>query len=110
VVNPSYRQLLEEVSEHDRVQIPDNIRFPIKSPYQKLFAQIVREVDGYHRTKDTGQIKRSLELSLSLLNQMSEDIVRSRLESDHDKRVLKAKLSSLVAVKRGTEDSSDEEV
>ena len=108
-MNPSYRQLLEEVSEHDRVQIPDNIRFPIKSPYQKLFAQIVREVDGYHRTKDTGQIKRSLELSLSLLNQMSEDIVRSRLESDHDKRVLKAKLSSLVAVKKGG-GVTDEEV
>lgn len=101
MVNPTYRQLLEEVADYDRVQIPDNVRFPIKSPYQKLLGQIVREVDGYHRTKDNDQLKRSLELSLSLLNQMAEDIVRSQLESDHDKRVLKAKLSSLVAIKKG---------
>ena len=100
-MSANYRHLLEQVSDHDRVQIPDNVRFPIKSPYQKLLGQIVREIDSYHRTKDTGQLKRSLELSLSLLNQMSEDIVRSRLESDHDKRVLKSKLSSLVAVKKG---------
>lgn len=100
-MSANYRHLLEQVSDHDRVQIPDIVRFPIKSPYQKLLGQIVREIDSYHRTKDTGQLKRSLELSLSLLNQMSEDIVRSRLESDHDKRVLKSKLSSLVAVKKG---------
>ena len=104
-----YRQLLEEVAEYDRVQIPDNVRYPIKSPYQKLLGQIVGEIDGYHRTKDNDQLKRSLELSLSLLNQMAEDIVRSRLESDHDKRVLKAKLSSLVAVKKGG-GVTDEEV
>jgi len=109
-VNPTYRQLLEEVSQHDRVQIPDNVRFPIKSPYQKLLGQIVREIDSYHRAKDTDQLKRSLELSLNLLNQMAEDIVRTRLVYEHEKRLLKSKLSSLVAVKRGTEDSSDEEV
>ena len=100
MVTADYRQLLEEVGEYDRVQIPDNVRFPIKSPYQKLLGQIVREIDSYHRTKDNDQLKRSLELSLSLLNQMSEDMVRTQLESDHDKRVLKAKLSSLVAVKK----------
>lgn len=108
-MNSRYRQLLEEVSEHDRVQIPDNVRFPIKSPYQKLLGQIVREIDSYHRTKDTGQLKRSLELSLSLLNQMSEDIVRTRLVNEHEKRLLKSKLSSLRSI-NGTEDSSDEEV
>lgn len=108
-MNPTYRQLLEEVSEHDRVQIPDNVRFPIKSPYQKLLGQIVREVDGYHRTKDNDQLKRSLELSLSLLNQMAEDIVRTRLANEHEKRLLKSKLSSVPSIK-GTEDLSDEEV
>ena len=96
-----YRQLLEEVAEYDRVQIPDNVRYPIKSPYQKLLGQIVREVDGYHRTKDNDQLKRSLELSLSLLNQMAEDIVRTRLANEHEKRLLKSKLSSLVAIKKG---------
>jgi hypothetical protein len=100
-VNSRYRQLLEEVSEHDRVQIPDNVRFPIKSPYQKLLGQIVREIDSYHRAKDTDQLKRSLELSLSLLNQMGGDIVRTRLANEHGRRVLKSKLSSLVAVKKG---------
>ena len=108
-MNPTYRQLLEEVSEHDRVQIPDNVRFPIKSPYQKLLGQIVREADGYHRTKDNDQLKRSLELSLSLLNQMAEDIVRTRLANEHEKRLLKSKLSSVRSIK-GTEDLSDEEV
>ena len=101
MVNPTYRQLLEEVADYDRVQIPDNVRFPIKSPYQKLLGQIVREVDGYHRTKDNDQLKRSLELSLSLLNQMAEDIVRTRLANEHEKRLLKSKLSSLVAIKKG---------
>ena len=98
MVNPSYRQLLEEVSQHERIHIPDNVRFPIKSPYQKLLGQIVREVDGYHRAKDTDQLKRSLELSLSLLNQMSEDIVRTRLANEHEKRLLKSKLSSLRSI------------
>jgi hypothetical protein len=101
MVNPTYRQLLEEVADYDRVQIPDNVRFPIKSPYQKLLGQIVREVDGYHRTKDNDQLKRSLELSLSLLNQMAEDIVRTRLANEHEKRLLKSKMSSLVAIKKG---------
>ena len=100
-MNTSYRQLLEEVSQHERIHIPDNVRFPIKSPYQKLLGQIVREVDGYHRTKDNDQLKRSLELSLSLLNQMAEDIVRTRLANEHEKRLLKSKLSSLVAIKKG---------
>jgi hypothetical protein len=101
MVNPTYRQLLEEVADNDRVQIPDNVRYPIKSPYQKLFIQIVREIDSYHSASDADKLKRSLELSLSLLNQMAEDIVRSRLESDHERRVLKSKLSSLVAIKKG---------
>ena len=100
-MSANYRHLLEQVSDHDRVQIPDNVRFPIKSPYQKLFAQIVREIDSYHRAKDTDQLKRSLELSLSLLNQMAEDIVRTRLANEHEKRLLKSKLSSLVAIKKG---------
>ena len=100
MVNPTYRQLLEEVADYDRVQIPDNVRFPIKSPYQKLLGQIVREIDGYHRTKDNDQLKRSLELSLSLLNQTAEDIVRTHLSNEHERRVLKSKLSSLVAVKK----------
>ena len=109
MVTAEYRQLLEEVAEYDRVQIPDNVRYPIKSPYQKLLGQIVREVDGYHRTKDNDQLKRSLELSLSLLNQMAEDIVRTRLANEHEKRLLKSKLSSVRSIK-GTEDLSDEEV
>ena len=101
MVNPNYRQLLEEVSHHERIHIPDNVRFPIKSPYQKLLGQIVREIDGYHRTKDNDQLKRSRELSLSLLNQMAEDIVRTHLSNEHERRVLKSKLSSLVAIKKG---------
>ena len=101
MVTAEYRQLLEEVAEYDRVQIPDNVRYPIKSPYQKLLGQIVREIDGYHRTKDNDQLKRSLELSLSLLNQMAEDIVRTHLSNEHERRVLKSKLSSLVAIKKG---------
>ena len=76
--------MIEEVREFDRVRIPDNVRYPVERTYKRLLEQIVRQIESYHRTKDTDQLKRSLELSLNLIDQMFDAMVRTRLANEHE--------------------------
>ncbi|MDA9920308.1 hypothetical protein N9D87_02470 [bacterium] len=104
----SYSKLLEEIQERDRVRIPDNIRYPVDRTYKKFFDGIVREIDGYHRTKDIEILKRSLHLSLQLLHQMSDDITQTKLDNAHELRKLKSHLASMKQVKKEKEIDADE--
>lgn len=105
-----FNKLIEEVREFDRVRIPDNVRYPVERTYKRLLEQIVRQIESYHRTKDTDQLKRSLELSLNLIDQMSDAMVRTRLANEHEVRSLKSKLASLVQIKKDKEVSPDEDL
>ena len=105
-----FNKLIEEVREFDRVRIPDNVRYPVERTYKRLLEQIVRQIESYHRTKDTDQLKRSLELSLNLIDSMSDALVRTRLANEHEVRSLKSKLASLVQIKKDKEVSPDEDL
>jgi len=105
-----FNKLIEEVREFDRVRIPDNVRYPVERTYKRLLEQIVRQIESYHRTKDTDQLKRSLELSLNLIDSMSDAMVRTRLANEHEVRSLKSKLASLVQIKKDKEVSPDEDL
>ena len=105
-----FNKLMEEVREYDRVRIPDNVRYPVDKTYQKLLEQINRQIEGYHRTKDADELKRSLELSLNLIHQMSDGITQTKLNNAHEVRKLKSKLSSFIQVKKDKEVSPDEDL
>ena len=103
-----FKKLMEEVREYDRVRIPDNVRYPVDKTYRKLFDGIVSEIDGYHRTKDTDQMKRSLHLSLQLIHQMQDDLIQTKLNNAHELRQLKSKIASMQQVKKDREIDADE--
>ena len=110
LMETGFNKLMEEVREYDRVRIPDNVRYPVDKTYQKFLEQIVRQIEGYHRTKDADELKRSLELSLNLIHQMSDDITQTKLNNAHEVRKLKSRLSSFIQVKKDKEVSPDEDL
>ena len=105
-----FNKLMEEVREYDRVRIPDHIAYPVDRTYRKFFDGIVSEIDGYHRTKDSDQLKRSLHLSLQLIHQMQDDLIQTKLDNAHELRKLKSRLASFIQVKKDKEVISDEDL
>ena len=106
----SFKELLEQVSEFDRISIPDGLRFGDHGKYRKFLAQVVSQLDAYHRTKDESDLKRTVTLSFRIIEMMKDDLVEQRLMHQHEIRLLKSKLSSFVAVKKqkSGEDNQDE--
>jgi uncharacterized protein YpbB len=90
-----FKNLLEEVRQHDRIHIPDNVRYPVEPTYRKLLAGIVTKVDSYHQSNDTDDLRRSLHLSLQVVSQMSEDIIQSKLDHAYEVRKLKSRFRSV---------------
>lgn len=106
----TFRELLEQVAENNRIRIPDAVRFPTNPKYRKILRPIEREIDEYHRSKEVDNLRRSVELSLNVIAQMLDDITQSNLERDHDYRVSRSKIASLTTIKKIKKDLSDEEL
>ena len=106
----SFKELLEQVSEFDRISISDGLRFGDHGKYRKFLEQVVSQLDTYHRTKETDDLKRSITLSLRIIEMMKDDLIEQRLRHEHEIRVLKSKLSSFTTIKKSkaTEDDPEE--
>jgi hypothetical protein len=96
----TFKELLEQVSEYERISIPDGLRFGDHGKYRKFLAQVVSQLDTYHRTKETDDLKRTVTLSFRIIEMMKDDLVEQRLMHQHEIRLLKAKLASFIQVKK----------
>ena len=105
----SFKELLEQVSEFDRISIPDGLRFGDHGKYRKFLAQVVSQLDTYHRTKDESDLKRTVTLSFRIIEMMKDDLTDQRLRHEHEMRLLKSKLSSFVAVKKQKSGEGDQD-
>ena len=104
-----FKELLEEVSEYDRIPIPDGLRFPPTREYRKTLQQIVSQVDSYHRTKEEDELKRTTTLTLRFIETLMNDMTEQRLSHQHELRLLKAKLASLIQVKKEKDKTDDQD-
>lgn len=105
----SFKELLEQVSEYERIPIPDGLRFGDHGKYRKFLEQVVSQLDTYHRTKEVDDLKRSITLSLRVIEMMKDDLIEQRLRHEHETRVLKSKLSSFTAIKKSKAIENDPE-
>lgn len=105
----SFKELLEEVAEFDRISIPDGLRFGDHGKYRKFLAQVVSQLDTYHRTKETDDLKRTVTLSFRIIEMMKDDLVEQRLMYQHEIRLLKAKLASVIQVKKEKDKNDDQD-
>jgi hypothetical protein len=96
----TFKELLEQVSEYERISIPDGLRFGDHGKYRKFLAQVVSQLDTYHRTKETDDLKRTVTLSFRIIEMMKDDLVEQRLMHQHEIRLLKTKLASFIQVKK----------
>ena len=96
----TFKELIEEVNEFDRIPVPDGLRFPPTREYRKMLQQIVSQVDSYHRNKEEDELKRTTTLALRFIETLMNDITEKRLAHQHEVRLLKSKLASLIQVKK----------
>ena len=104
-----FKELLEEVSEYDRIPVPDGLRFGDLGKYRKLLEQVVSQLDTYHRTKEVDDLKRSIILSLRIIEMMKDDLIDQRLRHEHEMRLLKSKLTSFIQVKKEKDKNDDQD-
>lgn len=105
----TFKELLEQVSEYERIPIPDGLRFGDHGKYQKFLAQVVTQLDTYHRTKETDDLKRTVTLSLRIVEMMKDDLTDQRLRHEHEMRLLKSKLASFIQVKKEKDKNDDQD-
>jgi hypothetical protein len=105
----SFKELLEQVSEYERIPIPDGLRFGDHGKYRKFLAQVVSQLDTYHRSKETDDLKRTVTLSLRLIEMMKDDLTDQRLRHEHEMRLLKSKLASFIQVKKEKDKNDDQD-
>ena len=105
----TFKELLEQVSEYERIPIPDGLRFGDHGKYRKFLAQVVTQLDTYHRTKETDDLKRTVTLSLRLIEMMKDDLTDQRLRHEHEMRLLKSKLASFIQVKKEKDKTDDQD-
>ena len=105
----SFKELLEQVSEYERIPIPDGLRFGDHGKYRKFLAQVVSQLDTYHRTKETDDLKRTVTLSLRIVDMMKDDLTDQRLRHEHEMRLLKSKLASFIQVKKEKDKNDDQD-
>ena len=106
----TYKQLLEEVKEQDRIPVPDRLRFPPVGKYRKFIEEIVSKIESYHRTTDEDDLKRTTTLSLRVIEQLLDDMTEQELNHRHQVRILKSKLSSYISIKKSKENDDDPEI
>lgn len=100
----TFKELLDEVSDYDRIPVPDALKFPTTGKYRKFLQGIVSKIDDYHRAKDEEDLKRSLVLTLRVVEMLMDDLTEQQLNHRHEVRVLKHKLSSFISIKKPKED------
>ena len=94
------KELWEQVVEADRIPIPDALKYPTQREYRKSLQQIVSQLDAYHRTKDEDDLKRAATLTLRMIETLLDDMTGQKLAHQHEVRLLKSKMASLIQVKK----------
>lgn len=105
----TFKQLLDEVSAYDRIPVPDALKFPATGKYRKFLQGIVSKIDDYHRAKDEEDLKRSLVLTLRMIETLLDDMTEQRLRHEHEMRLLKSKLASFIQVKKEKDKNDDQD-
>lgn len=103
-----YQKLLEEVSQHNRVDLPHSLSHPVERRYAKQYRRIEATLEQYHRSNDVADLREALRLALRQIETMDDDIIRLNLEHEHEKRRANHKLASIKQIKK--ERDADEEI
>ena len=102
----NYKELLEEIRNKDKIEVPSSIQF--NRTYQKQIKDFLSSIDEYNRTKDTDTLKYSLTKVFRLLEVIFDD----NMKRDYDmKLTLKKKdfvISKLKDYINSYEDLEDE--